>query len=144
MVGTSIPRAPLPPELARFLASGARHAVIGTVRNDGSPVTTACWYEARDDGTILLSMDAKSHRIGHLRSEPRLALTVLGDNWYNHLSLLGRAIEFRDDDDFSDIDRLAQRYLGKPYYDRTYRGVSVIAQIERWHVFGRPAAEGSG
>ena len=81
------------------------------------------------------------HRINHLRSEPRLALTVLGDSWYNHLSLLGRAIEFRDDAEFSDIDRLAQRYLGKPYYDRTYRGVSVIAQIERWHVFGRPAAE---
>ena len=86
-------------------------------------------------------MDAESHRLRHLRNDSRLALTVLGDSGYNHLSLLGRAIEFRDDAGFADIDRLAQRYLGKAYYDRTYRGVSVIARIERWHTFGRPAAE---
>jgi PPOX class probable F420-dependent enzyme len=135
-----MPAAPLPAELVSFLA-GPRRAVVGTVRGDGSPVTTACWYGLQDDGRILLSMDRDSHRLRHLRADPRVALTVLGDDWYNQLSLLGRAVESRDDDDLADIDALSQRYLGEPYEDRSYTGVSVLFEIERWHTWGDPAGE---
>jgi PPOX class probable F420-dependent enzyme len=135
-----MPAAPLPAELVSFLA-GPRRAVVGTVRGDGSPVTTACWYGLQDDGRILLSMDRDSHRLRHLRAEPRVALTVLGDDWYNQLSLLGRAVESRDDADLADIDALSQRYLGEPYDDRSYTGVSVLFEIERWHTWGDPAGE---
>ncbi len=119
----------------------ARPAVVGTVRSDGSPVTTACWYGLQDDGRILLSMDRDSHRLRHLRAEPRVALTVLGDDWYNQLSLLGRAVEIRDDSGLADIDALSHRYLGEPYEDRSYGGVSVLFDIERWHTWGDPAGE---
>jgi PPOX class probable F420-dependent enzyme len=135
-----MPAAPLPAELVSFLA-GPRRAVVGTVRGDGSPVTTACWYGLQDDGRILLSMDRDSHRLRHLRAEPRVALTVLGDDWYNQLSLLGRVVESRDDADLADIDALSQRYLGEPYDDRYYTGVSVLFEIERWHTWGDPAGE---
>jgi PPOX class probable F420-dependent enzyme len=135
-----MPAAPLPADLVSFLA-GPRRAVVGTVRSDGSPVTTACWYGLQDDGRILLSMDRDSHRLRHLRAEPRVALTVLGDDWYNQLSLLGRAVESRDDADLADIDALSQRYLGEPYEDRSYTGVSVLFEIERWHTWGDPAGE---
>ena len=114
---------------------------MGTVREDGCPVTTACWYGLQEDGRILLSMDRESHRLRHLRGEPRVALTVLGDDWYNQLSLLGRAVEFRDDAQLVDIDALSHRYLGEPYEDRSYTGVSVLFEIERWHTWGDPAAE---
>lgn len=133
-----MPAAPLPPELVRFLEP-PRHAVIGTVRADGSPVTTPCWYGVEPDGRILVSMDEESHRLRHLRGEPRLALTVLADDWYSHLSLLGHAVEFRRDERLADIDALAQRYWGEPYDDREYRGVTVLAEIERWHTYGDPA-----
>jgi PPOX class probable F420-dependent enzyme len=135
-----MPAAPVPPELAAFLA-GPRRAVVGTVRDDGSPVTTACWYGLRDRGRILLSMDRDSHRLRHLRAEPRVALTVLGDDWYNQLSLLGRVVEIHDDPDLVDIDALSERYLGEPYEDRSYTGVSVTFEIERWHTWGDPAGE---
>jgi PPOX class probable F420-dependent enzyme len=135
-----MPAAPLPPELAAFL-TGARRAVVGTVRDDGSPVTTACWYGLQDDGRILLSMDRDSHRLRHLRAEPRVALTVLGDDWYNQLSVLGRVVEIHDDPDLTDIDALAQRYVGEPYEDRSYTGVSVLFAVERWHTWGDPAGE---
>ncbi|HET9213310.1 MAG TPA: pyridoxamine 5'-phosphate oxidase family protein [Gaiellaceae bacterium] len=133
-----MPAAPLPPELVRFLER-PRRAVIGTVRGDGSPVTTPCWYGVEPDGRILVSMDEESHRLRHLRGEPRLALTVLADDWYSHLSLLGRAVEFRRDEGLADIDALARRYWGEPYDDREYRGVTVLAEIERWHIYGDPA-----
>jgi PPOX class probable F420-dependent enzyme len=137
-----VPAAPLPPELAAFLA-GAREAVVGTVRADGSPVTTACWYSLQEDGRILLSMDRDSHRLRHLRGNPRVALTVLGDDWYNQLSVLGRAVEFRDDPDLAAIDALSHRYLGEDYEDRDYSGVSVLVEVDRWHMWGDPGGEAS-
>jgi PPOX class probable F420-dependent enzyme len=140
MVGDAMPRAPLPDELVEFLAK-PRMAVVGTVRDDGSPVTTPCWYGLEPDGRLVLSMDEESYRLRHLRAHPRLALTVLGDDWYSHVSILGRAVEDRPDTDLADIDALSHRYLGEPYEDRTYRGVTVLAEIERWHTYGDPAAE---
>jgi len=135
-----MPDTPLPPALRAFLA-GPHRAVVGTVRDDGTPVTTACWYGLQDDGRILLTMDRDSHRLRHLRGEPRIALTVLGADWYNQLSLLGRAVEIREDPDLADIDALSQRYLGEPYEDRSYNGVSVLVEVGRWHTWGDPAGE---
>jgi PPOX class probable F420-dependent enzyme len=135
-----MPAAPLPPALRAFLAA-PRRAVVGTVRDDGSPVTTACWYGLQDDGRILLTMDRDSYRLRHLRREPRVALTVLGDDWYNQLSLLGRAVEIREDPDLADIDALSHRYLGEPYEDRAYNGISVLVEVDRWHTWGDPSVE---
>jgi PPOX class probable F420-dependent enzyme len=118
-----------------------RPAVVGTVRPDGTPVTTACWYGLQDDGRVLLSMDRDSHRLRHVRAEPRVALTVLGDDWYHQLSLLGRVVEVRDDPELADIDGLSHHYLSEPYEDRSYTGVSVLFEIDRWHTWGDPAAE---
>ena len=118
-----------------------RHAVVGTVRADGAPVTTPCWYGVDGDGRIVLSMSHDSQRLRHLRANPRVALTVLGDDWYSHVSILGRALEFRDDDDLAAIDALSNWYEGVPYEDRDYRGMTVFVEIDRWHTWGDPAAE---
>jgi PPOX class probable F420-dependent enzyme len=135
-----VPRAPLPDELGRFLER-PRHAVVGTVRADGAPVTTPCWYLLDEAGRIMVSMGDDSHRLRHLQGNPRLALTVLGENWYSHVSVLARVVELREDAVLADIDALSQHYEGVPYEDRDYRGVTAFAEIVRWHVWGDPAAE---
>jgi PPOX class probable F420-dependent enzyme len=135
-----VPPAPLPPELRSFV-SKPRHAVVGTARQDGTPVTTPCWYGIDDQDRLIISMDTDSHRLRHVRANPHVALTMLGDDWYSHVSILGRAVEFRSDDDLADIDALSQRYEGVPYEDRDYRGVTVFVEIDRWHTWGDPAAE---
>lgn len=135
-----MPRTPLPPELRRFLAK-PRHAVVGTVRDDGAPVTAPCWYDLASDRRIVLSMGEESRRLRHLRGEPRVALTVLGDSWYSHVSVLGRAVEFRSDHDLEDIDNLSNRYEGAPYEDREYRGVTVLVEVDAWHTWGDLAAQ---
>ncbi len=91
------------------------------------------------EGRLLLTMDADGRRIQNIRRDPRVALTVLGDNWYTHVSLLGRAVEIRDDLDFVDADRLSMRYLAEPYDRRDYPGVTVIVEVERWHTWGNPS-----
>lgn len=135
-----MPAAPLPPELERFVAA-PRRAVVGTVRADGTPVTTACWYGVDDRGRLVLSMSHDSHRLRHIRGNPRVALTILGEDWYHHVSVIGTAVEFRDDADLADIDALSQHYGGVDYDDRGYRGVTVSVEIERWHTWGDPASE---
>ncbi|MET7900745.1 PPOX class F420-dependent oxidoreductase [Streptomyces sp. NPDC005336] len=111
-------------------------AVIATLRADGQPVSTATWY-LWDDGRILVNMDEGRKRLEHIRNDPRVTLTVLDEqNWYNHVSIIGHVGEVREDKDFTDIDRLSQHYLGKPYPQRDRHRVSAWIEIDRWHGWG--------
>jgi PPOX class probable F420-dependent enzyme len=133
-----MPKAPLPPELERF-AKEPHPAIVGTVRADGAPITAATWYDW-DDGRIMLSMNLKERRIHHIRHEPRISLTILDDNWYRHLSLLGQVVELREDADLVDLDRLSQRYVGTPRTRRDVTPITAIMEITHWHSYGDIAA----
>ena len=90
-------------------------AVMATLAADGRPVSVATWYLLEDDGRVLLNLDGGRARLKHLRRDPRVALTVLGDDWYTHVSLQGRVVSLVDDDDLRDIDRLSRHYGGQPF-----------------------------
>ena len=127
-----MPPVPVPPEVDELLAR-PNPAVVATVRRDGSPHSVPTWYDW-EDGRVLLNMDESRLRLGHLRQDPRVALTVLaGDDWYTHISLLGRVVSIADDPDLEDIDRLAIRYTGRPFRTRDRRRVSAWMQPKRWH-----------
>jgi len=91
---------------------------MATVRADGAPVTLACWYLYEGNGRILLSSAPNARRVEHLRHNPRVALTILGEDWYTHLSLLGHVVDQRPDPGLRDLDRLSQHYLEIPYPER--------------------------
>jgi PPOX class probable F420-dependent enzyme len=127
-----VPRVPVPPDVDEFL-SRPNPAVVATLRPDGSPHSAATWYDW-EDGRVLLNMADSRLRLGFLRSDPRAALTVLGDeNWYRHVSLLGRVVSIEDDVDLADIDRLARRYTGRDYSRRDQKRVSAWLEPDRWH-----------
>jgi PPOX class probable F420-dependent enzyme len=110
-------------------------AVVATLRADGSPHTVPTWYDW-EDGRVLLNMDESRVRLGHLRRDPRAALSVLGggeDGWYRHVSLLGTVVSIADDDSLEDIDRLAIRYTGQPFRTRDRKRVSAWLEPDRWH-----------
>lgn len=131
-----MPEPPLPDHIRELLAR-PNPAVVATLRSDGQPVSVATWY-LLDGDRILLNMDATRVRLRHLRADPRLSLTVLdGDDWHNHVSLIGRVTQFRDDEGLADIDRLSRAYTGQPYPDRESPRVSAWMDIERWHGWGR-------
>jgi PPOX class probable F420-dependent enzyme len=132
-----MPRFPIPPDLDAFLAL-PNAAVVSTLRRDGSPHTVATWYDW-EDGRVLLNMDESRVRLGHIRRDPRVALTVLGEDWDMHVSLLGRIVEIYDDADLADIDRLACRYSGSPFSRRDRARVSAWMQPERWHGWNGPS-----
>jgi hypothetical protein len=129
-----MPRGPLPDEIQRFLAA-PRPAVIGWLRDDGGPTTAAIWYWFAD-GVVQLSMSANGRRARQLRSDPQLALTVLGDSWYTHVSLECAVTSIVEDPAFTTVDALSVHYTGEPYTDHGTPSVTVTAVVERWHTFG--------
>ena len=129
-----MPQVPLPAELDAFLRL-PNPAVVATIRPDGSPHTVATWYDW-DGGRALLNMDESRLRLRFMSRDPRVALTVLGEeSWYSHVSLLGRIVSIEDDPELGDIDRLARRYTGRPFRTRDARRVSAWLEPERWHAW---------
>jgi PPOX class probable F420-dependent enzyme len=126
-----MPPAPVPPEIEEFLKQ-PNPAVVATVRPDGSPHSVATWYDWVD-GLILMNMAATRARLGHLRNDPRVSLTVLDkDTWYTHVTLDGVVERLVDDDELVDIDRLSVRYKDVPFHNREAQRVSVWMRPERW------------
>ena len=133
-----MPKPPVPKSVAALLAK-PNPSVITAVRQDGQPVSVATWYLWEDDGRVLVNMDEGRKRLDYLRADPRVTLTVLDDdNWYTHVSLQGRVVEWRDDDGLTDIDRLARHYIGKQYPNRERGRVSALIEVDRWHGWGAP------
>ena len=142
-----MPHSPMPTEIREFLAL-PNPAVMATVRKDGQPVTVATWYllvegsgarppSHADDVELLVNLDAGRARLAHLRTEPRISLTVLaGDDWYSHVSVQGRVTRIVDDVDLVDIDRISAHYTGHHYGMRDRPRVSVWCSIDSWHGWG--------
>ena len=126
----------MPPEVDEFLAK-ANPAVVASLRPDGSPHTAATWYDW-EDGRVLLNMEDSRVRLRYMRVDPRVSLTVLAENdWYHHVSLMGRIVSIGEDVDLRDIDRLALRYTGKPYRKRDRTRFTAWLEPERWHEWPR-------
>jgi PPOX class probable F420-dependent enzyme len=129
-----VAKPPIPEHLVKLLEL-PNHAVMATVRPDGAPVSVATWY-LWDGGRILLNLDAGRKRLDHMRTDPRVSLTVLdGDSWYRHISLQG-TVTLSPDDHLSGIDRLATHYTGGPYRNRERPRVNAWLEIESYHAWG--------
>jgi PPOX class probable F420-dependent enzyme len=134
-----MPIGPVPSGLHAFLAA-PRPAVVASLRDDGSPVTAACWF--RFDGShVLLSVAADGQRLRHVRRDPRVALTVLGEREFTHLSVLGHVVGITRDSDFTAVDEFARHYTGRPYPNHDEPGYVLRVEVERWYVFGDPASD---
>src|SRR4051812_24881108 len=83
---TLMPKPPLPAELVEFLAQ-PNPSVIATLGPDGSPHTAATWY-LWENGRVLVNMDESRKRLGYMRSDPVVSITVLGkDDWSQQVTL---------------------------------------------------------
>ena len=136
-----MPKAPLPAEVAELFAR-PNPAVVAVLRPSGAPMSVATWYLVEDDGTVLLNMDAGRARLRWMRERPEVALTALkADEWYTHVSVRGRVVEWTDDEDLADIDRLSRHYTGNPYRVRDRARVSALVEVEHWHGWGAAKAK---
>jgi PPOX class probable F420-dependent enzyme len=126
-----VPVLALPPQVDEFLRK-PNPAVIAVIRPDGFPMSVATWYDW-EAGRILVNMSEGRSRLRWMRANPKVSVTVLGADWYRHVSLFGSIVEFVDDVGLIDIDRLCRRYTAKAFANRAARRVSAWIEPKGWH-----------
>jgi PPOX class probable F420-dependent enzyme len=129
-----MPKPPVPDELQEVLAK-PNPSVMATLRPDGSPHSAATWY-LWEDGRVLVNMDHSRKRLDYIRKDPRVSITVLDENWYRHISLLGRVVSIEEDEGLKDIDRISRLYRGADYPARDRTRYSAWIELESWHAWG--------
>jgi PPOX class probable F420-dependent enzyme len=127
-----MPKPPLPPELDEFLTQ-PNPSVMASLRPDGSPHTAATWY-LWENGRVVVNLDEGRKRLEYIQEDPRVSITVLGqDDWYHHVTLRGRVVSIEPDPDLEVIDRLSRHYTGQPYLQRDRGRVTALIEVESWH-----------
>jgi PPOX class probable F420-dependent enzyme len=91
-------------------------AHLSTLMKDGSPQSTPVWVELEGE---YVSFNSALGRVKdkNIRRDPRVALSIADPaNPYRYLEVRGRVVEITQKGADEQIDRLAQKYLGKPKY----------------------------
>jgi hypothetical protein len=101
-----------PPEHVQAFLRAPRPAIIGSLLADSSPSTVVTWYLWLGGARLMLSTQKGGFRERNLARDGRVALTVLGEDWYDHVSLRGRVVEMRADRDWVDLDALSHSTTG--------------------------------
>jgi PPOX class probable F420-dependent enzyme len=105
-------------------------AHLATLMENGSPQVTPVWVDY--DGTHVRVNSAKGRvKDKNMRRDPRVALSIPDPaNPYRYLEVRGRVVGISEEGADAHIDKLAQKYLGKPYPFRQPGEVRVIYVIE--------------
>ena len=94
--------------------------VLATLKRDGRPQLSNVLYLLDDDGEVKISVTRDRAKTRNVRRDPRVALTVLGDNFYEYVVVEGTAHIVEDDP--------------VPLLRHVYRGVTG-AEHPDWQVF---------
>jgi len=104
---------------------------LGTLMKDGSPQVTPVWVDY--DGTYVRFNSAKGRvKDVNIRRDPRVSITLQDPgNPYRYLEIRGRVVEITENGADDHINKLSQKYLGKPVYPFRQPGeVRVTYKIE--------------
>jgi PPOX class probable F420-dependent enzyme len=98
----------------RFLEK-PNFAVLATESTSGRPQATPVWFVQNGD-VIVINTSAGRKKLHNVEANPRVALAIVDrDNPYQYVQIQGRVVKLDRDNGARDIDRLSQRYTGKPY-----------------------------
>jgi PPOX class probable F420-dependent enzyme len=104
---------------------------LGTLMKDGSPQVTPVWVDF--DGKHVRFNSAKGRvKDLNIRRDPRVAITLQDPaNPYRYLEVRGRVVEITENGADDHINKLSQKYLGKPVYPFRKPGeVRVLYKME--------------
>ncbi len=104
---------------------------LATLMNDGSPQVTPVWVDY--DGRYVRFNSAKGRvKDKNIRRDPRVSISLQDPaNPYRYLEVRGRVVEITENGADDHINKLSQKYLGKPLYPHRQPGeVRVLYKIE--------------
>ncbi|MGH3298289.1 MAG: PPOX class F420-dependent oxidoreductase [Trebonia sp.] len=120
------------PDDVRRLFSEANYAHLATLMPDGSPHSVPVWVDLEGDRIALLT-SVNSRKGRNLAHDPRVAVSVTDkDQPFTMATVRGRvAGRIEGDRAWEIIDRISQKYIGRPYAPHADR---VVFLIEPEHV----------
>ena len=123
------------PEKYADLLTKPAFANLATVMPDGSPQVTPVWVDF-DGSHILFNSALGRVKDKNIRRDPRVSVAIQDPaNPYRYLEIRGRVVEITEKGADEHINKLSQKYLGKPVYPFRQPGeVRVLYRIEPEHV----------
>jgi PPOX class probable F420-dependent enzyme len=129
-----VPMANTIPEKYADLFRKPAFANLATVMPDGRPQVTPVWVDY-DGKHVLFNSALGRVKDKNVRRDPRVSLAIQDpENPYRYLEVRGRVVEITHNGADEHIDKLSQKYLGKPYPYRSPKEVRVLYRIEPEHV----------
>jgi PPOX class probable F420-dependent enzyme len=122
----------LPEEVRPYFAA-ANYAHLATLLPDGSPHVVPLWVDVEGDQLVFLTVPG-SRKDRNIAADPRVALSVAqADHPFAMATARGRVTErIEGDRAWELIDRMAVKYTGGPYADRTPRVVFAVEVESAW------------
>jgi PPOX class probable F420-dependent enzyme len=106
------------------------HAVLGTVRPDGSPQVTPVWVMLEGDRVVVNSAKGRA-KVRNVQRDPRATVTVLDEaDWNRWVSVEGPVVEVTEKGAREHADVVSQHYDGTPFRDLEPGEVRVRIVIE--------------
>lgn len=103
------------PEPVKTFLEKPNFAVLATQSIHGRVQATPVWF-IHDGGEILINTSAGRTKLRNMEANPRVALAIVDrENPYRYVQIQGRVVKFDKESGARDIDRLSQRYHGRPY-----------------------------
>lgn len=129
----------IPAQVQTFLEK-PNFAVLATQSQSGRIQATPVWF-LHADGQILINTSAGRAKLRNMETNPRVTLTIVDrENPYRYVQIQGKVIKFDKDNGAKDIDRLSQRYHGRPYQypptDNPKNRVTIRIAPERVNAMG--------
>jgi PPOX class probable F420-dependent enzyme len=108
-------------------------AHVATLLPDGSPHTVPVWVGVEGDKVAIFSL-AGSRKDENLQADPRIALSITHpENPLDMATVRGRMVERIDGDAAMPIiDRIAERYTGEQYPQRSGFAVFLVQPEVCW------------
>ena len=124
--------APLPPEV-RALVEGRNFAHVASLMPDGSPHSVPVWVGLEGDLLTFYTASPKSQKVRNLLRDPRVGISIVDhDNPYRAARIRGRVAETRTGEEaLAAMDRICERYTGRPFPMRSTEGTLFMVEAER-------------
>lgn len=138
-MGNEVSGLALPDAVVKFLQAPAV-GILATASPRGRPQATPVWF-LLEDGLILVNSSRGRLKLKNMQVNPRVAFTVVDpQNIYRYVQIQGRVVRFERERGARDIDRLSQRYGGRPYQypptDRPENRVTILIEPLRFNTMG--------
>lgn len=123
--------AELIPEKYLDLLKKPAFANLGTLMRDGSPQVTPVWVDY-DGKHVRVNSALGRVKDKNMRRDPRVSVSIQDpENPYRYLEIRGKVVEITQSGADDHINKLTQKYLGKPEYPYRQPGeVRVVYKIE--------------